>query len=185
VSKKYDESRYMNLFQMIDKETGEITRESRWSGSMLGDDYFVMYKQAMDKLLHDSAAPETALRVFIKLCTMQTFEHAVVVSRTFLMNDLKTTRKTLWKCLTYLKEHAYIMETTINGHSAFIINPDVSNCGKASIPTKQRAFAQNPFGNKPGLNVLRSVDYSALDDDSKLEKKEKGDGVSFMFDAHS
>jgi len=185
VSKKYDESRYMNLFQMIDKETGEITKESRWSGSMLGDDYFVMYKQAMDKLLHDSAAPETALRVFIKLCTMQTFEHAVVVSRTFLMNDLKTTRKTLWKCLSYLKEHAYIMETTVNGHSAFIINPDVSNCGKASIPTKQRAFAQNPFGNKPGFNVLRAIDYSTPDDeDSKLEKKEDN-SAAFTFVAHS
>lgn len=185
MSKKYDESRYINLFQTIDKETGEITKESRWSGSMLGDDYFVMYKQAMDKLLHDSKAPETALRVFIKLCTMQTFESAVVVSRTFLMNDLKTTRKTLWKCLSYLKEHAYIMETKVNGHSAFIINPDVSNCGKASIPSKQRMFALNEFGNKPGVRVLRSFDYSSGDEEGKLEKEKKADETNFEFEAHS
>ena len=179
MSKKYDESRYMNLFQMIDKETGEITKESRWSGSMLGDDYFVIYKQAMDKLLHDSAAPETALRVFIKLCTMQTFESAVVVSRTFLMNDLKTTRKTLWKCLSYLKEHAYIMETTVNGHSAFIINPDVSNCGKSAIPVKQRAFAQNPYGHKPGVNVLRSISYTQSDEKQTDESEAEDYALTF------
>lgn len=167
MSKKYDESRYMNLFQLVDKETGEITKESRWSGSMLGDDYFVVYKQAMDRLLHDSAAPESALKVFMKLCTMQTFESAVVVSRTFLMNDLKTTRKTLWKALSYLKEHAYIMETTINGHSAFIINPDVSNCGKASIPVKRKIFATNEWGNKPGMRVLQAFNYSNQADQSK------------------
>lgn len=185
MSKKYDESRYINLFQQVDKETGEITKESRWSGSMLGDDYFVIYKQAMDKLLHDSAAPETALKVFIKLCTMQTFESAVVVSRTFLMNDLKTTRKTLWKCLAYLKEHAYIMETKVNGHSAFVINPDVSNCGKSSIPTKQKMFAQNIWGNKPGVNVLRSFDYSATDDVDDLKNEKLADEPNFTFDAHS
>lgn len=87
------------------------------------------------------------------------------------MNDLKTTRKTLWKCLSYLKEHAYIMETTVNGHSAFIINPDVSNCGKAAISIKQRAFAQNPFGNKPGLNVLRNISYLDADEPSSDEMK--------------
>lgn len=163
MSKKYDESRYMNLFQMIDKETGEITKESRWSGSMLGDDYFVIYKQAIDRLLHDSAAPDTALRVFMKLCTMQTFEAAVVVSRAFLMKDLKCTRKTLWRCLSYLKQHAYIMETTVNGHSAFIINPDASNCGKASIPVKKRAFATNAWGSKPGVSVLKSINYADPD----------------------
>lgn len=167
MSKKFDESRYMNLFQMVDKETGEIAKESRWSGSQLGDDYFVVYKQAMDRLLHDSEAPESALKVFIKLCTMQTFEHAVVASRTFLMNDLKTTRKTLWKSLSYLKEHAYIMETTINGHSAFIINPDVSNCGKASIATKRKMFASNEWGNKPGMRVLQAFNYSNHSDETK------------------
>lgn len=174
VSKKYDESRYMNLFQMIDKETGEITKESRWSGSMLGDDYFVIYKQAMDRLLHDSEAPESALKVFIKLCTMQTFENAVLVSRTFLMNDLKTTRKTLWKCLSYLKEHAYIMETKVNGHSAFIINPDASNCGKASISTRRKMFAANEWGNKPGMKVLQAFSYSTQADETKSAAEKIG-----------
>lgn len=176
MSRIYDESRYINLFQTIDKETGEITRESRWSGSMLGDDYFVVYKQAIDRLLHDSEAPDTALRVFMKLCTMQTFEAAVVVSRTFLMNDLKCTRKTLWRCLSYLKERAYIMETTVNGHSAFIINPDVSNCGKSAVPVKKKIFASNPWGSKPGV-VLKTFDYTDSDD--------KGNDNPDGFSAHS
>lgn len=162
MSKIYDESRYINLFQLVDKETGEIKSESRWSGSMLGDDYFVLYKKSIDTLIHDSEAPETALKIFMKLCTMQTFEAAVVVSRTFLMNDLKCTRKTLWRSLTYLKEHAYIMETKVNGHSAFVINPDVSNCGKASIATKRKMFKANEYGEKPGVSVTlrHHFDYS-------------------------
>lgn len=160
MSKIYDESRYINLFQMVDKETGEITKESRWSGSMLGDDYFVMYKDAINNLLHDTDAPDSALKVFMKLCTMQTYETAVVVSRAFLMKDLKCTRKTLWKSLTYLKEHAFIMETTVNGHSAFIINPDASNCGKSAIVTKRKAFMNNEWGNKPGVLAFRHVDYT-------------------------
>lgn len=180
MSKTYDKSRYINLFQMIDKETGEITKESRWSGSMLGDEYFVMYKQAIDRLLHDSEAPETALRVFMKLCTMQTFESAVVVSRTFLMSDLKTTRKTLWKCLSYLKEKAYIMETTVNGHSAFIINPEVSNCGKSSIPIKRKMFASNVWGNKPGFSI-KSFNYSSDDESDESNQRDKLE----KFSAHS
>ena len=182
MSKTYDKSRYINLFQMVDKETGEITKESRWSGSVLGDEYFVMYKQAIDRLLHDSEAPETALRVFMKLCTMQTFESAVVVSRTFLMNDLKTTRKTLWRCLSYLKEKAYIMETTVNGHSAFIINPEVSNCGKASIPVKRKMFADNVWGNKPGFSI-KSFNYT--DDDESGDAHGRADDKLEKFSAHS
>lgn len=184
MSKTHDESRYFNLFQMVDKETGEITKESRWSGSMLGDEYFVVYKQAIDRLLHDSEAPETALKIFMKLCTMQTFESAVVVSRKFLMDDLGTTRKTLWKCLSYLKEKAYIMETTVNGHSAFIINPEVSNCGKSAIPTKRKMFANNVWGDKPGFSV-KSINY--LNDDESDDVVHRRDRSQKLqnFAAHS
>lgn len=138
--RRYDHSKYINLFQKVDQSTGEIVAESKWGGSPFGDGWVMMYKEVINEMIHSISMPPTALRVFLKLASMQSYDMHIVCSRTYLMKDLGITRKTLWKSLKWLKEENIIMEDEYLGRSSFIINPAVSNCGTQNIGEKERKF---------------------------------------------
>jgi len=125
---------------LFDSETGELQKSITFKSlSKLKEGWYVMYKDAMDLLLHSEAPPST-LKVFVKLCNMQSYDSHIFVSRKYLEEDLRLSRKTVWSAITWLKDNNFIIEEKKNGQSTFVINPSVSNCGTASIDTKVQKF---------------------------------------------
>lgn len=151
-----EETKVVTHVKQVNKETGEIIKDIQVSGTPLGSEWYAMYRTAMNQLLLDKKAPNSVVRVFCLLCNMQTYDNAVLCSRKYIKDMLGMSRKTVYTCLTYLIEHSFIMETTVNGNTAFIINPEASSCGKASIASRRKIFKMNPFGDK----LLKTVDVS-------------------------
>lgn len=125
----------------LDKETGELvpmSQTTKYEGTELGDDWIVLYKKALDKLLGMNVSGST-LKLFIKLLSMQDFGKEIVVSKKYLRESLQMPKSTFTMSLTWLKEHDFVKETTSMGNQAFVLNPKVTACGKKALK-ERKAF---------------------------------------------
>lgn len=128
----------MNLYD-VDVDTGEVTQLSssrQYRGSMLGDGYIVVYKNALENLL-DKGASYTALRIYIKIMSMQNFGTKVVIQNKFLYESLGICRNAYYTALNWLIDNHFVKKDSENGINAFVLNPKHTACGTASL--KKRA----------------------------------------------
>lgn len=131
---------FIRQMSLWDQETGELVASYTVNkGSKLGQGWITVYKEQMNQLLESDCPPST-LKIFMKLCCMQSYDAHIFASRAYLQEVLHITRKTLWSGLTWLIQHNYVMEEKVNGQTTFIINPNISNCGRSAIAEKEKKF---------------------------------------------
>lgn len=135
-----DRRKIIRQISLWDQDTGELVASyTPNKGTPMGEGWFTMYKEQTLKLL-ESGCPPSTLKVFLKLCCMQSYDAHIYASRQYLRESLGITRKTLWIALKWLIENDYILEEEINGQNTFVINPKASNCGRSAIGEKQQIF---------------------------------------------
>ena len=148
---------------LFDDETGEfISSNATALGSKLKEGWIVVYKEALMTLM--SEVPNYAtLRFYLYLACHQTYDTMTIVSTSHIAKEAKMTYQTAWNACKWLIQHNYIAKTTKNGTPAFIINPDVTTCGKKNLEAKMQPFvnvgenAQQFVDDKTAVSPSRSA----------------------------
>lgn len=134
--------RETHLFD-VDADTGEITQLSSsrmYRGSMLGDGYIVVYKRALEGLL-EKGASYTALRIYLKLMSLQNFGAKVVIQNKYVYENLGICRNAYYTALNWLVDNGFVKKDTENGMNAFILNPKHTTCGTASLKKRNSLWS--------------------------------------------
>lgn len=113
---------------ITDTETGEIIRDSVTYGSQNGVGWMIMYRESILDL--SEKAPATALKIFLNLSARQEFESGIKVTKKFIAESLQISSAQVWRGFKWLKENGYVKEHKVDGITEFVLNPDVTTCGK-------------------------------------------------------
>ena len=114
---------------ITDMETGEIIKDSVNYGTQNGDDWMILYKETYRNLIIENTNP-SVLRVFGLLMTKQEFENGIKATKKSLADELKISYDSVMVAFKWLKENGYVKEHKVNGITEFVLNPNVTTCGK-------------------------------------------------------
>ena len=114
---------------VFDAETGEVIRETVTFGSQNGEGWVIMYRDTFDSLI-ENAPDFSTLKVFLKLSIKQEFENGVRTTKQAIADELNISYRSIIKAFNWLKENNYLKERKINGQTEFLLNPNVTTCGK-------------------------------------------------------
>ncbi len=109
-------------------ETGEIIRDSVRRGTENGDGWVIMYRDALADLALN--APPIALKIFLALSSKQEFERGIKATKKAISDEFSISYNNVMRGFNWLKENGYLKERKIDGVSEFLLNPDVTTCGK-------------------------------------------------------
>ncbi len=110
-------------------ETGEIIRDSVRYNTQNGDGWVIVYKETYRELIMDTTNP-SILRVFGLLMTKQEFENGIKTTKKAIADELKISYDSVMVAFKWLKENGYVKEHKVNGITEFVLNPEVTTCGK-------------------------------------------------------
>ena len=113
---------------VFDPETGEIIRNAVSFGSQNGDDWVIWYRNALRSLAID--APLVAWKVLAALASKQEFEDGINTTKQAVADSLKISYDNVMRGFKWLKENKYLKERKVNGQTQFLLNPNVTTCGK-------------------------------------------------------
>ena len=113
---------------IYDDETGEIIRDSVKRGTQNGDGWMIVYNDAFEEL--GRTAPLTAWKVFAALAANQEFEKGFKTTKRAIAEKMEISYDNVMRGFNWLKENGYLKERKIDGVSEFLLNPDVTTCGK-------------------------------------------------------
>ena len=89
----------------------------------------IVYRDTFMQLLLE--APDfVTLKVFGALMTKQEFEGGIKTTKKAIADKIGASRTAVWQALKWLKENHYIKETKTDGQTEFLLNPNVTTCGK-------------------------------------------------------
>lgn len=128
------------IFSLFDDD-GTLIREIAMNGNQLKEGWIVVYKRPLERLILE-CKEYSKVRVFIFLMSRQTFDSLVIISISEIAKKLKMNYKTAWACIKWLEERDYLRRVERDGVVGFMINPQVSTCGKKSLPEKQSVFGK-------------------------------------------
>lgn len=112
----------------FDAETGEVYKEFVTFGTQNGEGWLIMYRKGLTDLSKN--APMSALKVFLNLSARQPFEGGIKVSKKAIADELEISRTVVWQGFKWLKENNYIKERKTDGQTEFLLNPNVTTCGR-------------------------------------------------------
>lgn len=128
-----------SLFE-VNPETGEklplsdtVTRKR---GTQFGDDWVVLQNKAINKLL-DEGASYSALRLYLKLVSMQDYGKEIRVSKPYLYKSLDMHRKSFADALKWLEDSGFVREIEVQGQLAFVLNPDHTAKGSSALKARR------------------------------------------------
>lgn len=150
-------------YKLFDDD-GNIVTEVETKGSVLKEGWIVMYKESLAALVRE-APSMSVLKVFLELSSMQSFGVYVMTSKSNLAKRLQISRKTAWSALRWLSEHSYIHEDTLEGQTAFIINPSVSTCGSKNLVEKKKVWENRK------TDVYLLADHRVSDEENQKNEK--------------
>ena len=116
-------------FKVVDPDTGEILHESVNYGSQNGENWVIVYRDSYMKLLTETTNP-SVLRVFGSLMTKQEFEGGIKTTKKAIADELGIEQTAAWQAFKWLKENHYVKERKNRGQTEFLLNPNVTTCGK-------------------------------------------------------
>lgn len=132
-----------SLFE-VDESTGEkrtITDTiSRKRGTQFGDDWIVLQNKAITKLL-DEGASYSALRLYLKLVSMQDYGKEIRVSKPYLYKSLDMHRTSFASALRWLEEKGFVKESETMGQLSFILNPEHTAKGSSSLRARRALWS--------------------------------------------
>lgn len=113
---------------VFDGETGEILKRTLTFGSQNGDGWVIWYRDAMANLAIN--APVSSFKVMALLASKQEFEGGINTTKQAIADELSISYRSAISAFNWLKEHKYIKERKLNGQTQFLLNPNVTTCGK-------------------------------------------------------
>ena len=113
---------------VIDDDTGEIIRESLKRGTQNGGGWVIIYRDALLEL--GRTAPLTAWKVFASLGATQDFEKGIKTTKRAIAEKMNMSYNNVMRGFNWLKENGYIKERKTDGQTEFLINPDITTCGR-------------------------------------------------------
>ena len=81
------------------------------------------------ELMKQTTSP-SILRIFGSLMSKQEFENGVRTTKRAIAEELNIERTAAWNAFKWLKENGYIKERKVSGQTEFLLNPNVTTCGK-------------------------------------------------------
>ena len=114
---------------IFDADTGKVIRETVNYGTQNGDGWVLVYRKTYRDLLLGVTNP-SILRVFGLLMTKQDFERGINTTKKAVADELKISYDSVMVAFKWLKENGYVKERKVNGQTEFLLNPDVTTCGK-------------------------------------------------------
>lgn len=113
---------------VYDSSTGRVIRDSVNYGTQNGDGWVIMYRNALADLAR--TAPLTAWKVFAALSSKQEFERGTKITKKAIADEFNISYDNVIRGFNWLKENGYLKERKIDGVREFLLNPDVTTCGK-------------------------------------------------------
>lgn len=114
---------------IFDAETGEVIKDTVSYGTQNGDGWVIVYRDTYRNLLLETTNP-SVLRVFGLLMTKQEFENGVRTTKKSVADELNISYDSVMVAFKWLKENNYLKERKVNGQTEFLLNPNVTTCGK-------------------------------------------------------
>lgn len=133
------------VFSLFD-DNGELVKQTEQHGSQLKEGWIVVYKEPLQRLITE-CKEYSKVRVFIYLSSLQTFDSLVFISIAELSRKLQMTYKTAWSCIKWLEEHEYIKRMERDGITGFLLNPNITTCGKKNAGKKRSMWSSFDLGN--------------------------------------
>ena len=115
--------------RITDGDTGEIIKDVFYRGTQNGDGWMIVYREPFMNFLLTSPDFVTT-KVFGSLMTKQEFNRGVNTTKKAIADELKVSYRSVMNAFKWLKEHGYIKERKVLGQSEFLLNPNVTTCGK-------------------------------------------------------
>ena len=88
----------------------------------------IVYRSAFEEL--GRTAPLTAWKVFAPLGATQDFETGVKTTKRAIAEKMNMSYNNVMRGFNWLKENGYLKERKVNGQTEFLLNPDVTTCGR-------------------------------------------------------
>ena len=113
---------------VFNTNTGEIVNHTISYGSQNGDGWVIVYRDSYFNLLKN--APPSALKIFGFLMIKQPFEGGIKITKQAIAEELDLSRTVIWQGFKWLQENNYIKQRKVDGITEFLLNPNVTTCGK-------------------------------------------------------
>ena len=113
---------------IFNSETGEVIKNAVSSRSQNGDNWVIWYREALMTLTVD--APLVAWKVLAALSSKQEFEGGINTTKKAIADSVKISYDNVARGFKWLKENSYVKERKVNGQTQFLLNPNVTTCGK-------------------------------------------------------
>ena len=122
-------SKIATQVRITDGDTGEIIKDVFYRGTQNGDGWMIVYRDNFMNFLKQTTNP-SVLRVFCSLMTKQEFDRGVKTTKKAIADELHISYDSVMIAFKWLKEHGYIKERKVLGQSEFLLNPEVTTCGR-------------------------------------------------------
>ena len=118
-----------------------------------------MYNKEFDRLIE--LAPNIAtIRVYHKLMKMEPFKGGIVTSKKFIADELNLSSQYVGKVFEWLIKSNFVIETTLNGQTQFILNKLEESTNNDSAKVEQKQENHQPkqeIIRKGGKTVTRMM----------------------------
>ena len=107
----------------------QTKKDTYYRGTQNGDGWMIVYREPfMDFLLRTPDFVTT--KVFGSLMTKQEFDRGIGTTKKAIADELKVSYRSVMTAFKWLKENGYIKERKVRGQTEFLLNPNVTTCGK-------------------------------------------------------
>lgn len=162
-------------YRLFDENGGIISDTISRKARMRGD-YVSFYKKPLESIAKDITDGST-IRIYLWLCSKQTFENLVLTTRRQIALSLGLTRVTVWKSIKTLESLGYLKELNVEGNTAYLISPVVCNKGEKQRVKKLDLWAHTPdkVGDKD-LRLTNEVSH-VIEPEVAIQRDKKTDSL--------
>ena len=133
---KYQGEQPIKQVNVYDRRTGKLMSTStKIIGKTFGVGWVMSQKQQMIEAARTFNG--STCRVWLYLMAKQTYGDYVLVGTDFLARELGTNRTVVGAAIKELEERHYLKRVNIDGNKGFIINPNLTACGRSAVYTRR------------------------------------------------
>ena len=89
----------------------------------------IVYRESFTDFLL-SVPDFITLKVFGLLMTKQEFTNGARTTKKAIADELRVSYRSIMVAFKWLKENGYVKEHKVNGQTEFLLNPEVTTCGR-------------------------------------------------------
>ena len=139
---KYQSEQPIKQVNIYDRRTGRLMSSST---KMVGKTFGIGWVMSQKRQLVDAAKDFTGstLRVWVFLMGKQTYGDYVLCGTDYLAKELGTNRTVIGQAIRELEERQFLQRVNIDGNRGFILNPNVTACGRSAVYTRRALWRIN------------------------------------------